>query len=125
MNERIKELAEQGNQFWLSNGLLHRTDGPAVVETDGYQAWYVNGRRHRTDGPAVIFEDGTQWWYVNGKRHRTDGPALILADGTQEWYVNGKDITLAVEKWMKSREVSWPFSNEETSTELKNQLTCF
>jgi hypothetical protein len=41
------------------------------------------------------------------------------------WWVDGKDITLAVEKWMKDRAISWPFSNEETSTELKNMLTYF
>jgi len=49
--------------------------------------------------------------------HRTDGPAVISADGTQQWWLNGKNITEAVEKWMKSRAVSWPFSDEETRAE--------
>jgi len=42
----------------------------------------------------------------------------MLADGTQAWFINGKDITKEVEKWMKSRAVSWPFSNEETRAEF-------
>jgi hypothetical protein len=26
------------------NGLLHRTDGPAVEHSDGDKAWYLNGQ---------------------------------------------------------------------------------
>jgi hypothetical protein len=89
-----------------------------LIFPDGTQIWYVNGQRHRTDGPAVIFPHGTQTWYVNGQRHRTSGPAVIGPDGTQAWWMNGKNITEEVEKWMKSREVSWPFSDEETKAEF-------
>ena len=27
------------------NGKLHRDDGPAVIDNDGYKAWYKNGVR--------------------------------------------------------------------------------
>jgi len=49
----------------------------------------------------------------------------MLADGIEAWFINGKDITKAVEKWMNERNIRWPFSDEETSTQLKNQLTDF
>ena len=48
-------------------GKLHRTDGPAVVYTDGSCAWYLNGNLHRTDGPAVKYKNGYQAWWVDGK----------------------------------------------------------
>ena len=114
----VCEVDEQGNQRWLLNGRLHRTAGPAVVLADGYQAWWVHGQRHRTAGPAIIAANGAQWWYQNDQRHRTAGPAVIETDGTQQWYFNDKNITRAVEKWMKSRAVSWPWPDEATRVEF-------
>jgi len=43
---------------------------------------------------------------------------VVWADGGQEWWVNDKDITKAVEKWMKSRAISWPWPDEETRVEF-------
>jgi len=88
------------------------------VDSLGNQRWLLNDQLHRTTGPAVIAADGTQWWYQNGLLHRTDGPAVVWADGSQEWWVNDKNITRAVEKWMKSRAVSWPWPDEETRVEF-------
>jgi hypothetical protein len=51
------------------NGALHREDGPAFEEPDGYKAWYKNGKRHREDGPARIFSNGTEGYYLNGKEY--------------------------------------------------------
>ena len=116
--EPIRTVDVRGTQHWLSNGQRHRTAGPAVVLADGTQKWYVNGQCHRTDGPAVIRPDGTQEWWVHGQRHKTAGPAVVWADGTQWWYINGKDITPAVEQWMKSRAISWPWPDEETRVEF-------
>jgi len=93
------------------------------VDEWGNKFWYVNNRLHRTDGPALVLADGTQVWYVNDQLHRTSGPAIIWANGTQEWFIDDKDITKEVAKWMNERNISWPFSDEETSTELKNRLT--
>jgi len=89
------------------------------VDSLGNQRWLSNGQLHRTDGPAIIWADGTQWWCFNGRRHRTDGPAVISADGTQQWwYLNGKDITPAVKQWLKDRAISWPWPDEETRVEF-------
>lgn len=74
---------------WHSNGVLHRIDGPAVVEADGSEEWWQNGKLHRVDGPAVTHANGTQKWYLNGKPHRLDGPAIIHADGQEQWFVHG------------------------------------
>jgi hypothetical protein len=35
-----------GSQEWYKDGKVHREDGPAVIETDGYQYWYLNGREY-------------------------------------------------------------------------------
>ena len=61
----------------------------------------------------VIYADGTQEWWVDDKRHRIDGPAIIHADGTQVWYVKDRNITNEVRKWMKSYDITYPFSNDE------------
>jgi hypothetical protein len=47
-------------------GLLHRTDGPAVILTSGTKEWYINGERHREDGPAIETTRGYKAWYLNG-----------------------------------------------------------
>ena len=56
---------EYGTVRHYENGQLHRVDGPAVTNSDGYQAWYQNGKFHHTDGPAVIDSDGTKYYYLN------------------------------------------------------------
>ncbi|MFS8035734.1 aldehyde dehydrogenase [Xanthobacter sp. AM11] len=30
-------------RLWLEDGLVHRTDGPAIVSPDGVERWYVRG----------------------------------------------------------------------------------
>jgi hypothetical protein len=49
------------------DGLLHRTDGPAVIYPDGSLSWWIHGLRHRLDGPAVssicdIDSISFEWW---------------------------------------------------------------
>ena len=85
---------------WYLNGKLHRTEGPAIEQANGYKAWYLNGERHRTDGPAVEWTNGTfkEWW-LNGKLHRTDGPAAEGANDYKAWYLNGERYTQ--EEWKK------------------------
>ena len=34
----------RGSKFWYSNGLLHRTDGPAIEYINGDKHWYLRGR---------------------------------------------------------------------------------
>ena len=48
------------------DGVLHRENGPAVIQSDGYKDWRLNGEFHRADGPAVMYSDGRRAWYVDG-----------------------------------------------------------
>jgi len=89
--EPTMTVSPRGTKMWkLSNGKLHRRDGPAIEFPDGYKAWWVNDKRHREDGPAIEWADGTKQWWVNGNLHREDGPAIEGADGTKEWWINDK-----------------------------------
>jgi hypothetical protein len=84
---------EYGTKYWYKNDLLHRTEGPAVIYSDGAQAWFFEGKQHRVDGPAIIDSDGSKFWYFEDKLHRTDGPAIIYSDGSVCWYLHGKPLT--------------------------------
>jgi hypothetical protein len=55
-----------GNKSWRINGLLHRTNGPAIELPCGTKVWYLNGFRHRTTGPAYEGSDGYKSWFING-----------------------------------------------------------
>ena len=75
-----------------ARGQLHRVDGPAVSDTDGYQEWYFEGELHRLDGPAVVVPDGDtgdRYWFFHGIRHRADGPAVMYSNGICGWWWNG------------------------------------
>jgi hypothetical protein len=90
----------------FSCGVLHRDDGPAVIEVypdyqgfDRHRSWYRFGVLDRDDGPAVIggATNGQYEWWRAGVRHRDDGPAVIeLIDSFEfgngpvyEWWQNG------------------------------------
>jgi hypothetical protein len=52
----VERITEEGHREWrLSNGRLHREDGPAKIHTNGSQKWLQNGDLHRKDGPAIIW----------------------------------------------------------------------
>ena len=53
-----------------------------------------DGQYHRTNGPAVIYSDGNALWYQNGQLHRTDGPAVIYRDYLG-WFIQGREYTAA------------------------------
>jgi hypothetical protein len=68
-----------------------KTDQPTCkIRSNGDKAWWLNGKLHRTDGPAIEDVDGYKSWWINGELHRLDGPAREYSDGTIEWYLNGK-----------------------------------
>lgn len=92
-----------GTVKYYSCGVLHREDGPAVIEVypdyDGperHRSWYRFGVLDRDDGPAVVGYGQYEWWRA-GVRHRDDGPAVIeLIDSYEfgrgpvyEWWRNG------------------------------------
>jgi len=129
-----------GSKFWFNDdGKYHRVGGPACVYMGGTRIWYQNGLYHRLDGYAYVDskcklfyingvqyhtkrefkkaakvfrkqakfyvdESGNDQWiqdgnyttfcgdqiYVqDGEYHREDGPAVIFKDGSQFWYKNG------------------------------------
>ena len=86
MNEEGDDVPEMkeysdGSKEWRLNGILHRTDGPAVERSDGSKFWWLKGILHRTDGPAIEWPNGSKVWYLNGELHRTDGPAVEYSNG--------------------------------------------
>lgn len=58
-----------GNLYWLQKELLHREDGPAIVQVNGTRIWYQNDQRHRLDGPAIECADGTCEWWIDGEEY--------------------------------------------------------
>ncbi len=100
INQSIKRKVVRNNKHFIlgviiyrnSKNMLHRENGPAVIDVDGNQYWCKNGEYHRENGPAVIWHDGSQVWYKNGKSHRDNGPAAIYADNSKEWWKNDELI---------------------------------
>lgn len=61
-----------------------------TIRPDGIVEYRLyNGNAHRTNGPAIIFSDGSEIWCNNGKIHREDGPAIVWHDGSREWWIDG------------------------------------
>jgi hypothetical protein len=82
---------QEGTFHYNEKNELHREDGPAIEDADGYKGWYLNDKLHRVDGPAVEDVNGYGYkaWYLHGQRHRTDGPAIERADGYKEYWLHG------------------------------------
>jgi hypothetical protein len=70
--ELIKTIDRHGITTHRLNGIIHRTDGPAVEKPNGDRYWYVNGEYHRTDGPAIEYADGEKRWYINGNHYEEE-----------------------------------------------------
>lgn len=80
-------------RVYLSNGLPHNEDGPAVIlfRDDGSvlaEYYHVNGDLHRTDGPAILMYNTLGksvccWYYINGLEcfHDLKEAGCVDADG--------------------------------------------
>ena len=72
--------------------------GPYKSRSFNNRSWIwsyeIDGRKvlHRENGPAILDDNGDLYWMINDKMHRLDGPAAEFADGGKEWFVNGKQI---------------------------------
>ena len=76
------------------DALIEALSGYVETDEHGTVSFFNNaGAVHRTDGPAVIYSDGNALWYQYGKLHRTDGPALTYAVGTCFWYLQGRELS--------------------------------
>lgn len=92
-SQQVKYVDAYGSQVWLKNGKLHRSDGPAIIYSDGIGIWYKNGLRHRDGGPAYFDPlTGDQIWYRDGEAHREDGPAVIQDGRIPRWFLNGIEL---------------------------------
>jgi len=105
-------IESNGTIHYYINGKCHREDGPAIIWKDGRFNYFLNGLLHREDGPAIIRTDGIIEYYLNGKLHREDGPAIIYPDGEKVYYLNGKEITTEeVEEWIKDNNIPKVWDN--------------
>ena len=58
--------------------------------SDGTNIYITDGRLHREDGPALETSDGTSYYFINGALHRDNGPAIHSADPKLcHWYKHG------------------------------------
>ena len=66
IKEIDKSISKDGTiRYYNEKGLLHKEDGPAYENPNGYKAWWINGKVHREDGPARIWlEDETEMYYL-------------------------------------------------------------
>jgi hypothetical protein len=79
-----------GDKFWMKDGKLHRTNGPAVEYKKGGKEWHINGVLCRDNGPAIERSDGGKVWVKDGKFHRLGGPAVESPDPKKsEWWIEG------------------------------------
>lgn len=79
----------RNDKRWYKNNQLHRTNGPAVEQSDGSKYWYYKGQLHREDGPAIE-TNGHKAWYYKGLLHRENGAAIEYDDGSKEYWFNGR-----------------------------------
>ncbi len=73
--EYIVKVYEDGDIFWYNKEeQLHRLNGPAVENSDGYEykAYWINGNLHNLEGPAVIHPNGEVEYWIESKRYSKD-----------------------------------------------------
>lgn len=59
LNNEISTEDIDGTTYHYKNGLLHREDGPAVENVNGFKAWYKNGVRYEpTNHVKKLYEAG-------------------------------------------------------------------
>lgn len=56
-----------GSVIHMTNGRLHREDGPAYSDEQGHCEWWQHGRRHCVTGPAVTHVNGDCEFYLYGR----------------------------------------------------------
>lgn len=88
-------LASDTFQAWMKNNCLHRDeDLPAVEIKNHSKHWFKDGVRHRSNGPAVVETDGETVFWVNGERYGSGHLAIVEYS---EWQ---KTAGIPVTKWI-------------------------
>ena len=90
------------------------------VYPSGDKSWWLNGKLHREDGPAYEEANGYKSWWLNDKRHREDGPAIEYAEGDKEWHLNGREVTEEEHKRLTSKVIE--MTMEEISKAIGKQV---
>lgn len=44
-------------KLWLEDGIVHRTDGPAIIFPDGAVRWYIGGKEVTRDVNSFFIEN--------------------------------------------------------------------
>ncbi len=51
-------------KLWLERGIVHRTDGPAIIFPDGAVRWYIHGKEITRD--VYVFFLDNKWPLAKG-----------------------------------------------------------
>lgn len=115
IKECIDVCGDEEIRYYIleENGILHRLDGPAVIET----------RNANTPGGGYI----RHAWYRYGKFHRTDGPAHYYSNNKYEpiWCVNDSTFLKSdLYNWAKEalKFLNLPHDEEAAKSHLKKVL---
>ena len=88
--DSIRTVDQHGHIHWkTADGYDHRTDGPAILYTDGEEEWHYMGDIHRVDGPAVVYPTGkVEWWWYS--KSMSFEQYIIKANWTDEQIIEYK-----------------------------------
>ena len=65
--KRIKYISRDGGMTYRgAYSLRGRRNCPALIMPNGTAIWYMNNLIHRWDGPAVLQSDGEWSWWKDG-----------------------------------------------------------
>ena len=109
----FRELGFGPHTIWCENGLLHRTDGPAIYNKWTEQ-WYIGGILYRDDGPAVI----------ESRRF----PTYARVPGIYHEYYNNGQLTITIVKDFDDPDkilVVYPIKPEEINLRPPEKLVGF
>lgn len=75
----------------------------------GNVAYRVNGAPHRTDGPALIYSNGQKefWRYGVRSRDPKEGPAVVFPNGNGDYWIHGRRLKETCQKLLSMRYLSW------------------
>ena len=79
-----KYVENNGNICWYKNNVIHKEDGSTIerfYEMNCRKEWYIHGKLHRTDGLAVMQSDGyVEWWLNNIQYSEEEYNKIIKKD---------------------------------------------
>ncbi len=82
-----RQLTQFSRIDFVDNLKLHRLNGPAYVNEDFLTEWRKHGMLHRTDGPALLYSTGEEFWYINDKNITDEVNRWIKENNLPNWTV--------------------------------------